>query len=247
MNKTQIEFIQHSFIPTCELSIDSNNHIVNATSNFGELFMISEFVGLSISEAFELNDKNSRQFIEDFNNAIRHSTTSLLAINSYIHTKRYISVPAIYLLLMIVEHDGNKNKVIKLYNMIKLTRLVQSLFSGAVLPSMLNLTDKLKNNIKSKSLYFAYEALKSFGHFIPNVSYVQPNFYIGELVHNFHSYRNSTPNKLFKQRLAKDGGYVDMAKQRTQRLLHKNVIDDLTQKDLIAFNEIHENMIISVI
>lgn len=257
MNQVQINFILRAFDPSYQITVDQGNRIIELTNSsvIEEIFAPGKQINKedlfdhNLYDLLSENPKNKAKFLNMLKIAIDFEDSVLLAMSSNSYISKRLAIPCIYLLLLVSSVDKfTKLRVIKIYNLIKLSRQLHELFISAMIPSASTLTNSIRGQLKQKSVYFAFESLKYFAGFIPKHQITTTNsHYLSELVYSFHSSKRlDKPNKLYHQRLLKECGYVETDKNRYYRELSQDTIQEIMSRPIIPFNQLSENLIITV-
>ncbi len=156
-------------------------------------------------------------------------------------------IPCIKLFIVISEVDQiRQTKTIYFYNWLEITEQWSN-FANTISNSLLSVCKIFKGNLITKSVYFAYSALKYFASFLPKHKIDMNNKeYLADVLNNFHGYKNTSNYKLFKHRLFKpETGYINLDKFKFSCELSEELIDKLTKMPLIPFNQLNHNIIVS--
>ena len=176
INKETLKFFSKAFDPTYQIHTTLNNKIIDFDINLVKDFQVSktnngEYFGLDVISILN-NDKNYQyEFIKTFSTIINEYGCGICAINSTISVNHLLKIPAIYLILIMVEKKiigSSEVKIIKLYNFLEITKFISGIFCENLTSQILNLTAQFKDSVQNKSIYFAYESLKSLSTFIPS-------------------------------------------------------------------------------
>lgn len=247
MNKNQIEFINRAFDPTCFIQLNTNNEIIELSNNLPSELNLN--VGSSnLYDLLNKNIKNTPIFINALKMSIDHEDPLIMAINSDINLTSRLAIPCIYLFLVTSQFNRiTQTKNINFYNLLDVSRKMQNLFAASIAPSTLSIAQNIRPKLKKKSLYFAFEALKSIAGFIEETQ-VQFNssYYMVDLIKNFHATAKQQNDKLYKHRLFKDNGYIEINKNQYLRELSQDMIQAIIAMPVVPFNQLSENILINI-
>ncbi len=259
MNKDQIEFIARSFDPTHQIILDKHDCIVQTSDSLivKLLSLTKRQNSVTDTELFEhtfydllqQDVHNSFEFISSFKLNVHLLNTSFIAINSDISIASRLAVPCIYLYMVMPSLNSDGSKEIKFFNLIDIVKKFQSLFIGSFISSTINLTQKLRNNFKQRSIYFAYESLKPLASFIPveQVNSSSNNgVFLAEILKSFHATSLQRDDKLYRNKLFKHDGYIDKNKHKFSMQISQQLQEKLKELPVIPFNELRHNMIVGL-
>ena len=193
-----IKFFVRSFKPNYIIQLTQKNKIINFDEQLIQDFNMcmtdsEDFVGLNIIELLSKDKSYTQNFAKTLAKLIDECGTGLCALNASFKDGTLCGIPAIYILLVMVEIKiigGNKVKEIKLFNYIEIARFLSNLFSGSMSLPLLTLSKIFKDYVREKSLFFAFESLKCFATFISSETAVKTNQYeLADIVFPFHSSR----------------------------------------------------------
>ncbi len=253
INKETLKFFSKAFDPTYQIHTTLNNKIIDFDINLVKDFQVSktnngEYFGLDVISILN-NDKNYQyEFIKTFSTIINEYGCGLCAINSTISVNHLLKIPAIYLILIMVEKKiigCSEVKIIKLYNFLEITKFISSIFCDNLTNQILNLTTQLKDSVQTKSIYFAYESLKSLSTFIPSKTSEKINQKtLANLIFNFHKARNGQNNDKFKYDAFRARGHINADKNSMIQQVSMASSEIITQKNCIPFNSLERNHVI---
>ncbi len=104
---------------------------------------------------------------------------------------------------------GNEFKEIKIFNYIEIAKFLSNLFSENMFEPLINLTKIFRNSIAKKSLYFAFESLKSFGTFISSEAATKTNQQqLADIVFPFHRAKSEELTQRFVNEFLRSTGYI---------------------------------------
>ncbi len=253
INKETLKFFSKAFDPTYQIHTTLNNKIIDFDINLVKDFQVSktnngEYFGLDVISILN-NDKNYQyEFIKTFSTIINEYGCGLCAINSTISVNHLLKIPAIYLILIMVEKKiigCSEVKIIKLYNFLEITKFISSIFCDNLTNQILNLTTQLKDSVQTKSIYFAYESLKSLSTFIPSKTSEKINQKtLANLIFNFHKARNGQNNDKFKYDAFRARGHINADKNSMIQQVSMASSEIITQENCIPFNSLERNHVI---
>lgn len=249
----KLRFISKSFQAQYTIKIDRSNKIIDfiASVNPDIKFQhdINEYVNFDIFKIVSESKDYHSDFIQTLDNIINYTGAGLCAINSFISTDKYLNLPSIYFILIIVEKDLDNNfKTIKIYNYLEITNYISELFCENLTGHFFNLSSKLKDNVITKSIYFAYESLKSLKTFIPTKNAEKINQHdFAEMIFNFHKSRKINRNSVTPQNFFyTTQRHVSMDKEQKIQNLSLDSLNSLGGKNCIPFNSLDKNYIIQL-
>ena len=255
INKETLKFFSKAFDPTYQIHTTLSNKIIDFDTNLIKDFQFArdennEYFGLDVISILN-NDKNYQyEFIKTFSTIINEYGCGLCAINSTISVNHLLKIPAIYLILIMVEKKiigCSEVKIIKLYNFLEITKFISGIFCENLTSQILNLTTQFKDSVQNKSIYFAYESLKSLSTFIPSKTSEKINQQnLANLIFNFHKSKNGQNNKSFIYHLFKSDGYINIDKNIKIQQVSMASSETITQKNCIPFNSLERNHIIQL-
>jgi len=253
INKETLKFFSKAFDPTYQIHTTLSNKIIDFDINLIKDFQFArdennEYFGLDVISILN-NDKNYQyEFIKTFSTIINEYGCGLCAINSTISVNHLLRIPAIYLILIMVEKKiigSSEVKIIKLYNFLEITKFISSIFCDNLTNQILNLTTQLKDSVQTKSIYFAYESLKSLSTFIPSKTSEKINQKtLANLIFNFHKARNGQNNDKFKYDAFRARGHINADKNSMIQQVSMASSEIITQKNCIPFNSLERNHVI---
>lgn len=253
MNKQQIAFINRAFDPTCFITINSSNEIIDRSNNeqlhsMNLVTFIEESNNLIDDDLYTMlykNLKNTPVFINSLQLCVTHQEPLIMALSNDIKITNRLAVPCIYLFLVTIHKNiQDSTTSIKFYNLIEVSRNMQSLFVASIAPSALSIAQRIRLKLKKKSLYFAYESLKCMAGFVKEDQVHHSNgYYLVDLVKNFHATASQTDDKIYKQRLCK---YLENNKNQYLYELSQDMIKSIINMPVIPFNQLSENVLITI-
>lgn len=257
VNNDMLNFFIKSFKPNYTIQLTHKNRIISFDKQLINDFQIKDhdtekFVGLNAIDILTNNKHFSPEFSETVASIIMKSSGSgLCAINTSFQMDNSLTIPAIYILLIIVEsktNAGNEIKEVKIFNYIEMSRFLSNIFSESMFCPMVCLTKLFKHSVREKSIFFAFESLKSFGTFISNKTAARINQHqIANIIFPFHNAKGADElTKRFVREFLRTTGYIEYDKNRKIKELTLDVLERVTTKHLIPFNSIETNCIIQL-
>lgn len=255
-NNEMVNFFLKSFKPSYLIQLTHKNRIISLDKQLINDFHIKEkdaekFVGLNAIEILRNAKDFSPNFIKTISNIIKECDAGLCAVNNSFMADNFLTIPAIYILLIIVEPKiiaNNEIKEVKVFNYIEVARFLSNIFSKNMLCPLECLTKLYKNSVREKSIFFAFESLKSFGTFISDNTAIKINQQqLADIVFPFHNAKKTNElTQRFVNEFLRSNGYIEYDKNRKIKELSLDVLEALTAKHLIPFNSIDTNYIISL-
>lgn len=255
MNKYQIEFINRAFDANCLIKINSNNEIIHIDNFLQRINLVTsmskendELFEYTIYELLAKNVKNTPLFINSLKMCVDHKESFVTAVSSDINITSRLAIPCIYLFLVTINYDNDtQTRTINFYNLIEVSRKMQNLFITSIAPSTLSIAQNIRPRLKKKSLYFAFEALKPIAGFIEeNQLQFANSYYLVDLIKNFHATAKQQNDKLYKHRLFKENGYIEINKNQYLCELSQEMIKTIISMPLVPFNQLSENVLINI-
>lgn len=257
MNRDQIEFIVRSFDPTHQIILDKHDCIVQISDSLIVKLLSLSMKQVETTELFEhtfyellqqdLN--NTFDFISSFRLNVHLLNAAFIAVNSDISISSRLAIPCIYLYMVMPSLNNNGEIVIKFYNLIEIIKKFQTLFVGSFISSTINLTNKLRNNFKQKSIYFAYESLKPLASFIP-VEHINSSsnngIFLADILKSFHATNFQRDDKLYRMKLFKHDGYIERNKNKFSMQISQQLQEKIKELPVIPFNALNHNMIVGL-
>lgn len=254
INHKTVAFLSRAFEPNYQIHTTLNNKIIDFDNNLVKDFKgcneTGEFFGIDVVSILNNNKNYQYEFIKIFTQILNEYGCGLWAINSSISEKSLLNIPAIYIILIMVEKKliGNTEvKIIKLYNFLEISKLISGIFCENLFNSVLDLTGQLKDNVQNKSIYFAYESLKFFSTFVPSKTSEKINQHnLAEMIFNFHKSRSGQANNKFVYDVFRSNGYIETDKSQKIKQLSMSASELISKKNCIPFNSLERNHIIKL-
>lgn len=253
--KNTVNFLIKSFEPNYIIHLTHTNKIVTFDEKLIHDFQIKikdaeEFVGLDFIRLLSRDNRNTLEFRTILSNIIKDYGIGLCAINATFNDCSTSNIPAIYLVWIVVEPKiigSNSVKEIKIFNYIELARVISNIFGKHMFAPLINLTKLFRHSVQEKSLYFAFESLKSFGTFISSdVTNYTNQQQLADIVHPFHKTKSPQISQRFVSEFLRNDGYVDYDKERQIKVLSLDTLNRVTCRHLIPFNSLDINYIIQL-
>ena len=253
-NNEQITFILRSFDPTYQILLDNEDCITSIDNELKKLLSISS-ITFTDSEAlfdftfYDLLSQNSNNSV-DFVAVLKHNMHLLrpcfIALNSDVTISTRLAIPCIYLYIVIPTIVEDNIKILKFYNLLDISKKLQKIFAGSFLSTM-HITSNLNNNLKIRSVYFAYEALKSLSCFAPTkqiTSTSDSGIFLSEILKPFHCRSVQSDDKVYRTKLFRSGGYIEQKMHKSLSQISEELRAQINELSLIPYNQLTQNLAI---
>lgn len=249
--QNQISFITRSFDPDHHIKLDLTNSIIDIDEGLTSFFGIN-LIGNS-TELFEPtlydlmlhNPLNTMEFISILKHNVQLNNPCIVALSVNVSVLTRLAIPCIYLFVM-VPAISDKVRVLNFYNLLSVARKFQELFSGGFLTKPIS---SLGNSLSQRSVYFAFEALKSFTCFTQQRHFTHTSdtgMFLADLLKSFQCKSNQKDDKLYRLRLFKSDGYIERNQYKYSMQISEELSEKIKSIPAIPFNALNQNLIFSL-
>lgn len=253
-NKEQVAFIVRSFDPTHQIILDEMDSVISIDTPLMKLLSITleqksnNLFEPTLYDLLMQNVNNSVEFISVIRHNIHLMSPCFAAINSDISISTRLAIPCIYLYMIIPTLAENNIKVINFYNLIEVAKKFQKFFIEGFF-STTYLSENLRNNLKKRSIYFAYESLKPLACFAPLKqinSTSDTGIFLAEILKSFHGTSLQRDDKLYRMKLYKHDGYIERNKYKYSMQISEQLQEKIKELPLIPFNQLTQNIAVGL-
>lgn len=253
--KETIDFLNRSFTPNYIVHLTHKNKIVTFDEHLIPDFQMAiknsdDFIGLDFIQLLARDKRNTVEFIRILSSIIKDYGTGICAMNTSFNDGT-LGIPAIYLIWIVVEAKiigGHKVKEIKIFNYIEMARKVSKVFGKHMLCPVVSLTKLFQHSVQEKSIYFAFESLKSFGTFASSdeLATKTNQQQLADIMYPFHKTKTPQLTQRFVSEFLRPTGYIEYDKNRQINDLTLETLNRVTCRHLIPFNSLDLNFIIQL-